>query len=118
MNQIQSSIGDMQRAIDLINLYNCHNILCDFRGLNVDFTIITAINRPKMWNQLGLPQAIKIAGLFDKIDGAIEMQGNTIFSSGFHVTLYTNYDKAIKWLSETQLFKKSKRATSTQFRKR
>ena len=100
MLRIQSSVEAMQRAVELINQYNCHNVLCDFRYIDINFTITTAIQRPKMWHQLGLPKGIKIAGLFNEINDDIIMRTNTMFSSGFHVTTYTDYDKAISWLSK------------------
>ena len=77
--RIQSSVETMQRGVDLINHYNCRNVLCDFRDTNMNFTTITTIQRPKMWEKLGLPRGIKIASVFNKID---------------------DNDKAIKWLSK------------------
>ncbi len=96
----QDSIEALKEIIDLIVKYDYPNVLGDFRDLEIDFSLWSAIEKPKQWKLLGVSKNIKIAALFDTLEDGNIMRINTLFSHGFKVSAYTDYDKAIEWLSE------------------
>ncbi len=96
----QDSIEALKEIIDLIVKYRYPNVLGDFRDLEIDFSLWSAIEKPKHWKLLGVSKNIKIAALFDKLEDSNILRINTLFSHGFKVSAYTDYDKAIEWLSE------------------
>ena len=96
----QNSIEALKEIIDLIVKYGYPNVLGDFRGLEINFSLWSTIEKPKQWKLLGVSKNIKIAALFDKFEDSNILRINTLFSHGFNVSPYTNYDKAIEWLSE------------------
>ena len=96
----QDSVEALKEIIDLIVKYGYPNVLGDFRDLEINFSLWSAIEKPKQWNLLGVSKNIKIAALFDKFEDSNILRINTLFSHGFNLSPYTNYDKAIEWLSE------------------
>ncbi len=96
----QNSIEALKEITDLIVKYGYPNVLGDFRGLEIDFSLRSAIEKPKQWKLLGVSKNIKVAALFDKLEDDYILRINTLFSRGFKVSAYTDYDKAIEWLSE------------------
>ncbi len=96
----QDSIEALKEIMDLIIKYGYPNILGDFRSLEINFSLWSAIEKPKQWKLLGISKNIKIAALFDKLEDDNILRINTLFSHGFKVSAFTDYDKAIEWLSE------------------
>ncbi len=95
----QNSPKAFKEIIDLIIKHRFPNTLADFRGLDINFSIWSAIDKPKEWVQFGMSKKIKIAGLFDKFEEGNMLRTNKLFSQGFRVSAFTDYDKAIEWLS-------------------
>ena len=100
IHKSQGSVDVLREIRDLIVRHGYPNVLADFRGLEIDFSLSSAIEKPKQWNLLGISKNIKIAGLFDKLEDRIILRINTLFSHGFKVLAYTDYEEAIDWLSE------------------
>ncbi len=96
----QTSIEVLEEIMDLIVKYGYPNVLGDFRGLEIDFSLRSTIQKPKQWKLLGMSKNIKIAALFDNLEDGKALRIDTLFSHGFKVSSYTGYDKAIEWLSE------------------
>ncbi|MFX0081891.1 MAG: hypothetical protein ACFE94_09075 [Candidatus Hodarchaeota archaeon] len=93
----QDSIEDLQEIMNLIVKYKSPKVLGDFRGLNIDFSLGSNVEKPKQWKQLAVSKNIKIGALFDKLDDRNLMRINTLFSHGFKVCAFNDYDSAIKW---------------------
>ena len=96
----QGSIEALREIIDLIVKYGYPNVLGDFRGLEINFSLWSTIEKPKQWKLLGVSKNIKIAALFNTLEDGNILRINTLFSRGFKVSAYSNYDKAIEWLLE------------------
>jgi hypothetical protein len=96
----QHSIQTIQEIMDLVIKYKYPNVLGDFRGLNINFSLLSAIEKPKQWKQVGISRNIKIVALFDKIDDKISLRINRLFSFGYKVSIFTDYNEAIKWLMD------------------
>jgi hypothetical protein len=96
----QNSIEALKEIIDLIVKYGYPNVLGDFRDLEINFSMLSAIEKPKQWKLLGVSRNIKIAALFDKLEDGKTLRINTLFSHGFKVSAFTDYNKAIEWLLE------------------
>ena len=97
----QDSIETLREIMELIAKYGYPSVLGDFRGLEIDFSLRSTVEKPKQWKKLGMSLNVKVAGLFDKFEDGNLMRINTLFSHGFNVTAYTDYDEAIEWLSKT-----------------
>ena len=96
----QGSIEALKEIMSLIVKYGYPNVLGDFRELEIDFSLRSTIEKPKQWKKVGMSRNVKVAGVFDKLEGNNIMRINTLFSHGFKVSAYTDYDKAIEWLLE------------------
>ena len=96
----QNSIEVLKEIMDLIVKYKYPNVLGDFRGLKIKYSLISTTEKPKQWKKIGMSRNIKVGAVFDKIEDDNMMRINTLFSHGFKVSAFTDYDKAINWLLE------------------
>ncbi|GAG61891.1 unnamed protein product [marine sediment metagenome] len=101
IHRSQDSIETLRKIIELVAKYGYPNVLGDFRGLEIDFSLWSTIEKSKQWKRLGVSWNVKLAAVFDKLEDGNLMRINTLFSHGFNVTAYTDYDEAIEWLSKT-----------------
>ena len=100
IEKFQDSIEVLREIKEIIKKYNYPNVLADFRNLRTEFSIISSIEKVKQWKKVDIPNAIKIGVLFNQMEDAFQFRLNMLFSSGYTISTFTNYDKAIKWLSE------------------
>jgi len=96
----QVSTKILKEIIDLVVKYGYPNVLGDFRELKINFSLRSILEKPKQWKKLGMSRNVKVGALFDKIEKRNMLGINTLFSHGFKVSAFTDYDEAIKWLSE------------------
>ena len=96
----QESKEARKEIVDLIEKYNRPKIFVDFRNLDIEFTLWSTIERSKQWENVGALRTIKCAALFDELEKSAVLRMNTLFSKGFKVSPFDNYDEVMKWLLE------------------
>ena len=87
---------------DLIEFYYYPNVLVDARGVEMDFSNESLVERPNFWKTLEKEKDIniKIALLLDKIDAPAQIKMNNLQRFGFNFSIFLDYDKAVEWLLE------------------
>jgi hypothetical protein len=100
LKRIQNSTQDLEKAIKLVTTNKYPNVLGDFRGSNVNFTLWGTVEMPKLWKILGMSKNVKVAALMDEINQSAMLRMNALYSHGFRVNPFTDYEKAIEWLLE------------------
>ena len=85
--RIQDSIEALKEAIDLVVKYGYPNVLGDFRGLEIDFSIWSAIDKPNQWEKLGMSKNVKVGALFDKLEDGTILRINNSLSNIFILSL-------------------------------
>ncbi len=87
---------------DLIVFKKYPNVLVDARGVEMDFSTESLLQRPKLWKTLEPEKHIniKIALLLDTIDTSAQIKMTRLHTYGYNLLLFIDYNKAMKWLLE------------------
>jgi len=89
-----------REMVDLIVKYGYPNVLADCRDIRMDFTLKSIIEKTDLWKRLRMSKNVKVACIFNEIDDSIKLRESRLHSYGYQVLVFTDYDKAMKWLLE------------------
>ena len=89
-----------REMVDLIVSYGYPSVLADCRDIRMDFSLKSIIEKTDMWKRLRMSKNVKVACVFNEIDDAIKLRESRLHSYGYQVLVFTDYDKAMKWLLE------------------
>lgn len=97
---ITPAVGDslMQRSLEALRQYHRHRLLQDLRRARTAESTLHLLTRPRMAEEMGFPDDLRLALLCNVVSTDIEMVVKLARARGHAVQAFTDGSMAIAWL--------------------
>ena len=98
MFQLGQLVDTAWRIAALHKKHNCNRFLCDVSQAVIDFSFVELYNRPRFFNETGIPPGVKRALVLFTEFPHKKFLWNVIKNAGHNMEIFYNFEGATEWL--------------------